>query len=268
VRAARFAGDSHALAIVERALADDEVAPRNAAIESGLILGSTAAWSRCLQLARAQAPGVGPLLTLIAQLATDREQEPLYAAMDNKELRRHALFAAGFAGTRRAADVCAEALGVEADARLAAEALCAITGLDLQAERLVAPDPPSPNEPIPFEQEDLDANLVPTPGDLLPRPDVAGVRAWWLTQRGRVPDGARCLAGKSAGLAQLQDALRVGPMRRRHAIALELSIRRQGRYAVATRAFTATQRQQMRAGDERVAAGLPSSPLDRLMSRI
>ena len=46
--------------------------------------------------------------------------------------------------------------------RLAGEAFCAITGLRMEGA-YVAKEPPESEEPIPFEEEDLEADLVAGP---------------------------------------------------------------------------------------------------------
>jgi hypothetical protein len=55
----------------------------------------------------------------------------------------------------------------------------------------------------------------------------------------------RFVLGKPASLAALQAVLESGSMRRRRAIARELSIRTGGRYDVETATFTAEQLRQM-----------------------
>jgi uncharacterized protein (TIGR02270 family) len=186
----------------------------------------------------------------------------------NERLRRDALFAAGFAGTVRAADACAEAMRSDEDAKVAAESFCAITGLSLEREHLIEPEPPGPDEPIPFEQEDLDADLVPTQDELLNRPKVADVLSWWQSHRAQFSTAARYVRGQPRTMRELQNVLETGPMRRRHATALEMSIRTQGRYDVATRAFTAVQRRQMRAFEDVMAAKVTPSLLSRSISPI
>jgi uncharacterized protein (TIGR02270 family) len=266
--AARYLEAAQGLPLVERALGESELVARNAAVQSGLVLGSPAAWARCLELVRAQAPGVGPLLTLVAQLGTDRDHEMVLAALANDSLRRDALFAAGFAGTVRAADACAEAMRSDEDAKVAAESFCAITGLGLDREHLVEPEPPGPDEAIPFEQENLDADLVPTQDELLPRPKVADVLSWWKGHRGQFSTAARYVRGQPLTMRELQNVLETGLMRRRHATALEMSIRTNGRYDVATRAFASIQRRQMRAFEGVMAAKAAPSLLSRSISPI
>jgi uncharacterized protein (TIGR02270 family) len=247
---------------VERHLGASDPTVRDAAIETGLVRGIGAAWARCRELAASSKADAGPALLLVALLGLAEDQETILKAVADEVLKKDALFALGFAGTRAAADICVETMATGVQAQLAAEAFTGITGLDLTAERLVAASPVvEREEPIPFEEEDLDANLVPTPADLLPWPDVAGVIRWWNANRARFVAGQRYIRGAPADLTALQRALVQGSMRRRHAIALELAVRTGGRYQVETRALTATQRRQMETFELLGAAGMRRSRL-------
>jgi uncharacterized protein (TIGR02270 family) len=150
---------------------------------------------------------------------------------------------------------------------VAAEAFCAITGLDLEGQRLVVAPPPSAPEPIPFEEDDLDADLVPSAEDLLPLPDVPGIQRWWSKNHQRFSTNTRFQGGRPVDLIVLQDELLRGPMRRRHATALELAVRTAGRYQVETRALSAEQRKQMSAFDRLGGAAIERSPLTGHFSR-
>jgi uncharacterized protein (TIGR02270 family) len=145
-----------------------------------------------------------------------------------------------------AADACLEAMKDEELAKLAGEAFCAIVGLDLVKEGMILPEPPPPDEPVPYEEEDLDADLAAKPDDLLPRPDRSRLAIWWQGQRGRFAPDQRHVGGARADLAALQHLLEHGPTRRRHATAAELAVRSSGRYQVETRAFCPDQQRQMR----------------------
>jgi uncharacterized protein (TIGR02270 family) len=268
--ALRHIPDSRALGQIQRDVEQDlgasDRAVRDAAINTGLILGISAAWNRCLELAAKPAPGVAGAMLLVAMLGNERDQDRVLAAVGNEAMRADALFAAGFAGTRAAIEVCLQAMTEESVAKLAAEAFCAITGLDLERERLVAAPPDEPAEPIPLEEEDLDADLVPKAEDLLPSPDVPGVVRWWSRQAGRFAAGKRYLGGRLVDLVVLQDALLRGPMRRRYATALELAVRTAGRYQVETHAFSAEQRRQMSSFDRLGGGAIRRSPLSRFFS--
>jgi uncharacterized protein (TIGR02270 family) len=154
-----------------------------------------------------------------------------------------AVWAAGFAGTVAAADACVSAMrsGHERILRLAGEAFSAITGLRIE-RHFAAEEPAEPEEPIPFELEDLDADLVPAPERSLPLPDPHEVVRWWRRQREGLRPGTRYLDGRELGAESLLAALEAGPMRRRHAHALDLAIRTRGALRIPTRAWTRDQR--------------------------
>lgn len=239
-----------------------------AAIETGLILGLPAAWSACREFARVSGPESGRALLLIAMLGGKPEFELLLHALNEERSRNAALVALGYAGTLAAADVCVTLLGDPNTARLAAEAFCAITGLDLEEAHLVEKEPSETAEPIPFEEEDLDANLVPTPESQLPLPKVSLVQRWWETNRARFNPEQRYIGGRPLTFDTLQMALECGPMRRRPSIALELSVRTQGRYSLQTGAFSSVQRAQLCTFKTLGGSSMSRSPLNHYFSRI
>jgi hypothetical protein len=101
---------------------------------------------------------------VLGALAGSREHEhrDLLKALGSEPLAPVATWALGFAGTRDAADACVDLLRQERLAQLAFEAFCAITGVDFKANRLTVPAPEENTESaVPFEQDDLDADLVP-----------------------------------------------------------------------------------------------------------
>ena len=127
-------------------------------------------------------------------------------------------------------------------AKLAGEAFCAITGFD--AARAIAPRLPEP-EDVPFEEDNLDAPLVPDAIDDLPMLDLDLTRRWWQANRARFHGSGRYLQGRPYDLEAVLTALERGPSRRRHALALGVSIASGGRHSVATRAFSSHQRREM-----------------------
>jgi uncharacterized protein (TIGR02270 family) len=245
LRALRSSPADPGLDLVERHLGSADRSVRQAAIETGLLRGAAAAWACCRESAFTSELGSDRTLLFLALLGGDAEVRGLVALLGDAGARRGALFALGFAGTRLAADACLEAAKDEALAQLAGEAFCAIAGLDLVKEGMVSSDPERPDEPIPFEEEDLDADLVAKPEELLPRPDPARLGVWWEGHRRLFAANERYIGGTRADLAGLQKALEKGPTRRRHAIAAELALRSGGRYRVETRAFCADQLRQM-----------------------
>ena len=90
----------------------------------------------------------------------------------------------------RAADACLAGMQHEPLARACGEAYCWITGADLERDRLAAEE--KPVDAPAFEDDDLDANLVPPPEALWPLPDAEAVKTHWLgaqadVARGRAP---------------------------------------------------------------------------------
>jgi uncharacterized protein (TIGR02270 family) len=183
------------------------------------------------------------LLAALAGQAPDHDA--LVLAADRPELRRDAIWALGFAGRRAGADLCVDLVCQDLEPRLAAEAFCAITGCDLQAEPGLAAPPSGEGEDAPaITNEDL---APPAPDRLLPLPDAAGLTRWWQAARRGFSAEVRYLRGSPIDTTALQSELERGSMRRRPPIALELAIRTQGRYDVATAAFSWEQRRQLAA---------------------
>src|SRR4051812_45741861 len=105
------------------------------------------------------------------------------------------------------------------------------------------PERAPPGAPLPPEsQDDLDANLAPTPEDDLPWPHVAAITTWWSEARMRFEKGTRYLLGQPFSGSVLVGALEASPMRRRHVLARELAIRTRGHHVVPTRALSQHQR--------------------------
>jgi uncharacterized protein (TIGR02270 family) len=258
--AARYAAPEVRDHCAEYGLRYEDIPARNAAIETGMLAGMSSAWNACLQFASKE--GGDPLLVMCALLGRPADQEVIFRALAAEPTQKSALWALGFAGSGLAAETCLECMVQGKHVQLAADSFCSITGLDLEKERLIAADAtPEKEEPIPFEEEDLDADLVPSPEALLPLPNVAGVKSWWTAQRPRFARDQRYVGGRPVSLALLQESLERGAMRRRHGFALELAIRSAGRYQVQTRAFTGEQRRHLAAFPSVMAGGASRSPL-------
>jgi uncharacterized protein (TIGR02270 family) len=240
VRAARLGGP-RGLAIVEWALRSPVSTIRDAAIESGLVLGLRAAWSVCQKVVEAKAPGAELAMLALALGGDGTDFERLLQAAFIESLRPAALFALGFTGRAAAVEACLPHLHDPKVARIAGEAFSAITGLAIRGE-FQAAEPKAPEEPIPLEQEDLDADLVPGPAAFLPLPAAAAVEAWWKkTGKAKLGASARYIGGMPYTAESVRTALAEGPMRRRHALALELAVRTRGEFLLETRGWAADQ---------------------------
>ncbi|WNG43129.1 TIGR02270 family protein [Archangium minus] len=241
-------------AILQRALDSAEPTLRNAAILAGLMAGHRGSWAACQSAAGSREPGDGLPLLLLGMSGDERDVKRLLELLSDETLRPHALWALGFSGRVAAADACLKQMWNEPVAALAGEAFSAITGLRI-AEEYGAP---REEEELPPLEEDLDADLTPKPEDSLPLPQPERVEAWWQRERQRLDVKQRYLAGQPFTPQALLDALVSAPMRRRHALALELALRSRGTIQVPTRTFVAHQLAALKA-----ARATPASSFSR-----
>jgi uncharacterized protein (TIGR02270 family) len=177
---------------------------------------------------------------------TAEEQEVVYTALRVPALQAAAIWALGHIGNVRAADACVSGMQHEEVARACGEAYCWITGVDLERDKLYAGEHPA--DAPDFENDDLDANLMPAPESLWPLPDAEAVKKHWLAIRSEWSANVRHIRGKPANGDTLLSMMETGPMLRRPDLALELRVKTRGRYDVETRAFTGRQRQMMMVG--------------------
>ena len=183
-------------------------------------------------------------MPLIAASGTDAALTSVLACLGVPELRRDALFALGFCGTRAAAEQALSLMagGRSALAHVAAESFATITGLDLTRPELwVSESSEAPS----FDADDLDEDLtLPTDAEL-PLLELDAVRAWWGRHADGFEPGVRYLRGERTSSDALIDFLHTGPGRRRHGVAAELAVRSGGALRIATRAWTSRQRREL-----------------------
>ncbi|RKG99958.1 TIGR02270 family protein [Corallococcus sp. CA053C] len=229
--------------LLSHALASAHPGIRDAAIELGLALGAHEAWEACRKALETGDAHAREPMVLWALGCEEAELGRLIAMLRRPERRTQALWALGFSGRAAAAEACLEWMGDEDRdvARLAGEAFSAISGLRLEGVYALPPEEP-PEEPLPLEQEDLDADLVHRPEDDLPWPAAEPVARWWHEAKGNFAPGTRYLMGHPFQAEALIAALEQGPMRRRHVLARELALRSRRTLFVPTRALTGRQR--------------------------
>ena len=231
---------------IEAGLRSATLAVQSAAVEAGVGRGIDAAWRTAVHQASPLDPMAAPYLKLLALLGASDEHEIIYAALRVPVLQIPAIWALGHLGTARAVEACLAGMQYEPLARACGEAYCWITGADLSRDRLAKaetlPDTPA------FEDDDLDADLVPPPEALWPMPDPEAVQRHWQVRQAGVEAGARYVLGWPASMHTVLTGIETGPMLRRPDLVLELRARTRGQYDVETRAFTARQREMMAAG--------------------
>jgi uncharacterized protein (TIGR02270 family) len=248
LRALRHAKDDSAAKYVMSGLKSDSPAVRRAAIECGLYQRQADAWDAVRGLVHERDPESGAFLSLLAAVGSSEDQQNVIGALREPVLQRPALFALGHIGTPEAIGICLQAMRDPALARAAGEAYSAITGANLERDNLAAPEPPESESLPAFENDRLDANLVPAAHDLWPVPDEGRIRSHWQSIRSGYVSGARHLYGRPVDVGVLVAAVESGPMLRRPDVVAELAIRSGGRYDVEPRAFAHVQRRMMSAG--------------------
>jgi uncharacterized protein (TIGR02270 family) len=253
LRAARLAKEGTADKYVSAGLRHADSAVRYEAVETALSLRISGARETAITMAGQRNPAGGRCLNLVALFGTADEHETIYDALRIPGQQLPAIWALGHIGTIRAVDACVAGMKHEAVARACGETYCWITGADLERDRLAVQETP-PEVPA-FEDDDLDANLVPPPEALWPLPDVEAVRKHWLALRSNWPAGVRHIQGRRSNGETLLVTIETGPMLRRPDLILELRVKTRGRYDVEPRAFTQRQRQMMAASRAAVQAG-------------
>ncbi len=234
---------------------------RAAAMEAGLASGVRLAWEACRKAVRLPGAHAREDMVLLALGGDEADASVLVDLLESAELRAPALWALGFSGRVAAMEACVKYLEVPEVARLAGEAFSAMTGLRLEGAYALPPGERPEGAPVPSEeQESLDADLVPGPEEDLPWPHVASLRDWWAKNQTRFAKGTRYLLGQPFSGPVLLEALESSPMRRRHVLARELTIRTGGKHVIPTRAFTWRQREAL-AQARGACARLKSTPL-------
>lgn len=253
IRAARQLTPDKAERWIVAGLQSEDAGVRYAAIESGLCLRVDQAWKAAADRATKRSADAGPYLKLLALFGKVDEQEVVFAALRIPELQTAAVWALGHIGTHRAAEACIAGMRHEQVARACGEAYCWMTGADLERDNLAIKEtlPDAPD----FEDDDLDANLVPTAESLWPMPNPEAVEQHWLSRKAEWSANVRHVQGHPIAGDTMLTTMETGPMLRRPDLALELHVKTRGRYDVETRAFTGRQRQMMAAGRAAVAAG-------------
>jgi uncharacterized protein (TIGR02270 family) len=247
-----------------QSLASPHAGVRDAALEAGLLCGLRISWNACRQIVESGHPDSREAMILLALGGEEKDAMLLVEHLERPELRAQALWALGISGQLLSAEACLEYMSDAELGPLAGEAFSVITGLQLQGPYVLPAETHDQEEPVPLEEENLDDNLDPRPEDFLPRPNALAIADWWKKNQGSFQRRIRYLNGRPCDAEALLEALRHGPMRRRHVVARELAIRTRGSCLVPVRALTRRQRVAM----ERAAAmheGISMLPLARTL---
>lgn len=248
-RLARHSAVSSVLDAVGRLADSSDARVRQTVLSTALIHGLSGAWE-VVSYASLQAPEEPELvrrsaLAWIAQFGNESAVAALTGDLGARGSRADRVWALGLSGWPAAVDQCVALLDDPKVCRLAAEAICAITGLSRDMEGAWRVKPVRDDELPELDEEDLDADLVPTAEDKLPWPEPGVIAQWWAARRATFHPQTRYLGGRPMDGACVLDALASAPLRRRHALAFELAVRSGGAAWLDTRASTARQRAQL-----------------------
>jgi uncharacterized protein (TIGR02270 family) len=252
-RAARRADRTAHLGAVQWHLLQAESEVRDVALITALGYGSAEAWNLCERLALDPAEPNPVAMELYAALGGPPQHDRLVEALALDSHRAPALRALGFSGNLGVVDRLLPYLQEGADeleAKLSAEAIALITGLDLRDDAFIIEDEDEEEEAeeealLPALDEDVEDDLALKPEDALPTPNPEAIRQWWETEGPRLDESTRHLAGQPWSGAAVADYLGRGPLRDRHMVALSLSIQTGGAAYVDTRALVDRQRAQI-----------------------
>ncbi len=229
IRLASGVGEPWARSLVEWGMRAREASVRVEAVRAGLRRGLPGATEAARAELRSQAPHGDALLPDLACVAQQQVLPLVRAALGTGRRCREAFEALVCVGTKAAAQLCAAQLDVAPQARLAADALTAITGIE---------NPLPPPEP---------ASAGHDPDLLLSTPDVPATREAWHRLRASLPDHQRLHAGVPFTSRDLRSWLESAPTRHRHGLATELAQRTHGKAIVTTTTWSTTQRSQLAA---------------------
>jgi uncharacterized protein (TIGR02270 family) len=239
-RAARVSRTRSLHELAATLIGSSDPVARDEAIVTGLMLGFPPAWAKCRKLGASGDPKAAGLLPLLAMGGDARDHEKLIEALGAAAVRTAAIEALGYGGRVSGAEACLPLLGDKELGRLAGEAFWAITGVPREGVFLAAAEEEK-DALVPLSEENLSVRAVPGPEAALPLLAAKQVEAWWAQHRSRFDRQTRYLYGEPMRAGAVLSALERGPMRRRHALGVELAIRSRGQLRIETRAFATRQ---------------------------
>ncbi|MDB4977392.1 MAG: hypothetical protein JWN48_5733 [Myxococcaceae bacterium] len=253
-RVARYGDASTYLPLLDWLLRHESAVVRAAALPAALAWGSERAWAECERSALS-ASDAGAL-SLYAALGGAREHAQIAELLGDDSQRARALFALGHSGDASLVPRLLTFLESSRphEAKLAAQAISMITGIDLLDDSLARPErSPPPAEPFqdeesvhslpPFEDDDLNADLEPPPEEELPVPRAEGIER--LCASRHLEPGKRLLEGLAYTPEQVLFCLEHSALRRRHIYAEAFAIRTGGKVWLDTRTSSRAQLAQL-----------------------
>lgn len=219
LRCAGESGRPDRLAACRKALADSDAGCRYSAARSAILLGDRTA-SLDVLADLATRPEEGPrrgLDVLLKRMETGAAHAYLKNLARQGSRIRDVVRGTGLCGDPRYVPWLIETSTTPALARLAGEAFCNLTGVDLEEEQLGRPAPPhfasGPTDNPAADDVAMDED------DGLPWPDAVKLQAWWKVNQGRFQPGRRYFLGAPPTVEHCKHVLREGYQRQRIAAA-------------------------------------------------
>jgi uncharacterized protein (TIGR02270 family) len=223
---------------VETLLESDAPPIRLAALRAGRLLNSEKALIRCRKSVLEQSEEAGEALFLLGLAGRAEDGSLLVNAVNGGGLARNAVTSLGLLGRVAAVDILIQCLADSKLARLAGQAICTLTGVDLEKEKLVAPKAEAQTE---ADEDDFEVD--PDEGLLIP--DPAKMESWWRKNASRLDKKIRYRKGLPYSPPLLIDLLRAGTLPERHHAAMELVLSDPARSFLETHAFAGRQGREM-----------------------
>jgi len=262
---ARRTGSSAALKRLIPCMDADDLELRAVAIESALIRGLPGSWQAACGLALGNPDNLPKdmlalhdrALTWVAMLGDSRAHGRILEALTRAPSPAR-LWAGALTGRVEAVDIACTLLDHPSLARLAAELVCTVAGLPIRERSFWLDEGAQgaygldPDEGLPpLDQDDLDADLIPSETLKLRLPDPEAVRRWWKqrapsmrnqadqAEPGDEGEPQRYLGGEPLDADRLLWGLRTLSSRVRHPLAIELAMRSAGVHVIDTRRASA-----------------------------
>ena len=228
---------------IEAALESDVPSVRLEAIRAGLLLKSEKARDRCRKAVLERSEEAGEAISLLGLAGHPEDGSLLVGALGEAGLTRVALASLGLLGRVPAMETFIQCAADPKLARLAGEAIRTLTGVDLEKEKLVAPnaEPAEAKEKTEVEEDEFEAD----PDEGLPIPDPAKLEAWWRKNGSRFERKGRYRRGQAYGAPVLIELLQTGALPDRRHAAQELALLESSRPVLETEAFAIRQRKEM-----------------------
>ena len=239
--------------LIEDLLACDNAELAGAALIPGLAWNSQAAHARLYQYAAADKPD-SHVLALYSALTGKNSHGVIVEHARGGPGQEAALFALGYSGDIQHTTLLLDMLstGKPRTAALAAQSLALLFGLDLSDDTLFLPpkahadNADEGDEDLPaFDEDDLDADLMPLPEEALDPPNATAFAAAVEEHQAGLNPATRYLRGTPFSAAALVEALTHGSLRTRHVLTDLLTILSAGAHRVDTHALVHQQQQQL-----------------------